>query len=48
MKMTTKEIARTLSTITEEQWEAILTSANHVTTLPFVQELSNFEGSSNR
>lgn len=41
--MNTKEIARTLATITEEQWEAILTTSNCVIKLPLVQELSKRE-----
>lgn len=38
--MNTKEIARTLVSITEEQWEAILTTYEHVRDLPIMKELS--------
>jgi len=38
--MTTKEIALSLATVTEEQWEAIL-AIKHITRLPVTQELSS-------
>ena len=42
--MNEKEIARILGTITEEQWEAILSASEHVNSLPIMKGVSKVDG----
>jgi len=41
--MNAKEIARTLATITAEQWEAILSTTNHVNAMQIAKGTSKFD-----